>query len=99
MVVHVVMCKFKEELSDADKRIALFNIKNGIEGLNDKINGLKSVRVETLLMPTSDMDFMVVAKFDGESALFGYNDSPIYQPVKNYIVKMIESYHRVDYHE
>ena len=77
MIRRIEMIDFRKDMSEADKKIAAFKIKKGLENLNGKVNGLIKVEVEALLLPSSDADMVIVAKFEDESAIEAYKNTPL----------------------
>ena len=77
MIRHIKMLDFHKDMSDSDKRIAAYKIKQGVENLNDKVPGLISVEAEDILLPSSNSDMIIVGKFEDEAAIKAYENSPL----------------------
>lgn len=77
MLNHICLVNFKSEMSQSDKIIAAVKLKEGLENLKGKIDGLLEIKVENLLLETSSVDMLIICKFDGKPALKRYNDSPL----------------------
>lgn len=77
MLFHVSLLRFKKELSESDKRIASVKLKSGLENLAGKIDGLVSIKVENLLLSTSNVDMLIYAQFENKEALDKYHTSPL----------------------
>lgn len=75
MVKHVIIWKLKEmpaNEKDQHKRL----IKEGLESLAGKIDGLTEIKVITELLPTSTGDLMLDSTFIDEAALKNYAVHP-----------------------
>ena len=77
MIRHIKMLDFHKDMSDSDKRIAAFNIKKGIEGLNGKIKDMVKIEAEALLLDSSNTDMVIVGKIKNEEAIEAYENSPL----------------------
>lgn len=77
MIRHIKMLDFHKDMSDSDKRIAAFNIKKGIEGLNGKIKDMVKVEAEAILLGSSNADMVIVGEFNNEEAIEAYENSPL----------------------
>ncbi len=83
MVKHIILWQLKDELSSEDKLKVKTNIKNGLEGLLGKIDGLVSISVQTESLPSSNADLMLYSEFEGADALSGYATHPEHVAVAN----------------
>lgn len=75
MVKHIIIWKLKEmpaEEREEHKRL----IKEGLESLAGKIDGLTEIKVVTDLLPTSTGDLMLDSTFTSAEALKGYSVHP-----------------------
>lgn len=81
MVKHIIIWTLKSELSDSEKSERKLKIKQGLEGLKGKIDGLRDIEVVTELLPTSNGDLMLNSTFDSFEALKGYSVNPLHQAV------------------
>ena len=77
MIRHIKILDFRNDMSDSDKRIAAYKIKNGIESLNDKIPGLIRIEAEDLLLPSSNAGMIIIGEFETEAAIEAYENSPL----------------------
>ncbi len=94
MTKHIVMWKIKDE----SKAESALKIKNGLEGLVGKIDGLISAEVGINTNP-SDMAFDVVlySEFTSQSALDGYQSNPLHLEVAGFVRSVAVERHVVDY--
>ena len=76
MVKHVILWQLKDEF-DADKKAEIkAGIKEGLEGLQGKIEGLLEIKVNTIGLDSSNADLMLDSTFVDEAALKGYAVHP-----------------------
>lgn len=94
MTKHIVMWKIKNE----NKAENALKIKNGLEGLKGKIDGLYDIEVGINTNP-SDMSFDVVlySVFENQSALDAYQSNPLHLEVAGFVRSVAEERHVVDY--
>ncbi len=76
MVKHVIIWTLKDEYSDSEKAAIKAEIKEGLEGLKGKIDGLLEIRVITEGLSSSNTDLMLDSLFENEEALKGYAVHP-----------------------
>ena len=75
MVKHVIIWKLKD-MTDEEKAEHKRLIKEGLESLAGKIDGLTEIKVVTELLPTSTGDLMLDSTFVSAEALKGYSTHP-----------------------
>ncbi len=78
MVEHIIIWTLKPELSDTEKAERKRLIKEGLEGLSGRIEGMKSIEVITDILPSSSGDLMLRCVFENEEALKGYSKNPLH---------------------
>ena len=78
MVEHIILWKLKDEANTAEVKQG---IKAGLEGLMGVIPGLVEIRVETEVLPSSNVDVMLYSAFTDETALKGYAVHPAHVEV------------------
>lgn len=83
MVKHVILWTLKEEYSDAQKAEIKAGIKEGLEGLKDRIPGLLEIKVNTEPLASSNCDLMLDSSFESEDALKTYATHPEHVAVAN----------------
>ena len=76
MVKHVIIWTLKDEYSDSEKAAIKAEIKEGLEGLKGKIDGLVEIKVITEGLSSSNTDLMLDSLFENEEALKGYAVHP-----------------------
>ena len=73
MVKHVILWKLKDEANNITVKQG---IKNGLEGLLGKIDGLLEIKVEINGLESSNADVMLYSVFESEDALKNYSVHP-----------------------
>ena len=81
MVRHVIVWTLKEEYSEDEKAGIKAGIKEGLEGLKDKVPGIVEIRVNTEKLDSSNTDLMLDSTFESEDALKGYSTYPAHVKV------------------
>ena len=76
MVKHVILWTLKDELSDEEKVSVKKGIKEGLEGLKDKVPGIVDIKVNINGLASSNADLMLDSTFESEDALKGYAVHP-----------------------
>ncbi len=85
MVKHMIIWKFKSDVADREKSAR--EIKEALEGLVGKIDGLLEMHILTNGLAASSGDLMMDSTFVDESALKGYQSHPLHQAVANGLVR------------
>lgn len=76
MVKHIILWTLKE-MSDSEKESVKKGIKEGLEGLKEKIPGLIDIKVNTEgRLASSTADLMLDSTFESAEALKGYSKHP-----------------------
>ena len=78
MVKHVILWKLKEEFNTCEIKQG---IKNGLEALYGKIDGLVEIKVQTDKLDSSNADVMLWSVFENEEALKAYAVHPLHVEV------------------
>ncbi len=81
MVKHIILWQLKDELTNEEKDSVKAGIKEGLESLQGKIDGLLEIKVETEGLPSSNADVMLHSVFDSAEALKGYAVHPAHVEV------------------
>ena len=85
MVKHIIIWKLKDEIEN--KSLRKTEIKEALEGLVGKIDGLLEMHILTEGFPSSAGDLMMDSTFESSDALAAYQKSPLHQSVANGIVR------------
>ena len=84
MVKHIILWTLNPELSEKEKETVKVEIKEGLEGLVDKVPGLVSVKVHIDgRLSSSNADLMLDSTLESEEALKGYAVHPAHVAVAN----------------
>ena len=87
MIKHVILWKIKEEISLEEKEQIKEGIKEGLEGLKDKVPGIVEIKVNTKGLPSSNADVMLDSTFESEEALKNYAVHPEHVKVADTFVR------------
>ena len=98
MVKHVILWTLKSEYSAEEKEKIKNDIKNGLEGLYGKIEGLTDIKVYTSPLETSNVDLCLDSTFVDFDALKGYAVHPDHVWVaKNLVVPFTAERRCIDF--
>lgn len=81
MVKHMIIWELKNEVSD--KELCKAEIKNALEGLVGKIDGLTEMHILTEKLPSSSGDIMMDSTFESVEALGNYQKHPLHVEIAN----------------
>ena len=81
MVKHIIIWTLKEEFNDQEKADIKKGIKEGLEGLKDKVPGIVEIKVYTEGLASSNADLMLDSSFEDEASLKGYAVHPAHVAV------------------
>ncbi len=76
MVKHMILWQLRDGLTGEEKNKIKSEIKNGLEGLAEVINGIVSIKVITEGLESSNADLMLDSTFENEEALKAYSVHP-----------------------
>ena len=76
MVKHIILWQLKDEFSQEEKINIKKGIKENLESLKGKIEGLIDIKVYTEGLPSSNADLMLDSSFESEDALKAYAIHP-----------------------
>ena len=83
MVKHIILWTLKSEYSNEEKEKIKCGIKEGLEGLAGKIDGLIDIKVNKDGLESSNADLMLDSSFESEEALKNYAKHPLHVEVAN----------------
>ena len=86
MVKHIILWRYADHLSEDERAQAGRRIKEGLEGLYGKIDGLAEIRVYLNELPTSNYDIMLECTMKDMDALRYYAAHPEHVHVKDTII-------------
>ncbi len=81
MVKHIILWNLRDEFCPEEKEKIKLGIKEGLEGLQDKIEGLLDIKVNVTGLASSTADLMLDSTFESEEALKFYASHPLHQEV------------------
>ncbi len=85
MVQHIVLWNLKPELSAAEREAAGTKIKEILEAVKDKVDGVISLEVKINPLSGSNRDIALLSCFESEEALNAYQIHPEHQAASVYI--------------
>ncbi len=91
MVKHIILWNLKDEYSSEEKKKIKQDIKNGLEGLKDKIPGLIDIKVYIDGLSSSAVDLMLDSSFESEEALKNYSVNPSHVHIADTYVRPFTS--------
>ena len=81
MIKHINLWKFKDTLSEDEKKAVRLGMKEAFESLPGKIPGMVSCVIRTELGPKSNADCMMECEFESMEALEAYRANPLHQEI------------------
>lgn len=88
MVTHIVAWNLKPDLPDADKEQAALQIKEALEALDGRIDGLLHIEVLVDAKESSQRDVMLYTEFTNEAALQNYQVHPEHVSASSFVKTM-----------
>lgn len=83
MVKHIILWNLKDEFTPEEKENIRLGIKEGLESLQGKIEGLVDIKVNINGLLSSTADLMLDSTFESEEALKFYSAHPLHQEIAN----------------
>lgn len=99
MVNHFVFWNFQEQLSSEEKREAALKIKESLEGLKNKIDGIINVQVVIDPLDSSNRDIALISTFDSRESLRAYQEHPDHKEAGAFIKSVTCDRTCVDFEE
>lgn len=87
MVKHIIIWTLSKELSDSEKNSVKENIKEKLESLKEKINGIVEINVQIEPLPSSNGDLLLDSTFESEAALKAYTIHPTHVEIAQRYVR------------
>lgn len=97
MVKHIVMWKLKEDFSENEKKEIAETFKVRLEALDNLMEGVLKIKVETSPLTSSNVDLMLDSEFDSVETLNAYQIHPSHQEVASYLKDKVVSRNCMDY--
>ncbi|MBQ1325076.1 MAG: Dabb family protein [Solobacterium sp.] len=86
MIKHIILWRYADRLSEEERIREGQRIRDGLEGLYGRIDGLEEIHVYLNQMPTSNYDIMLECVLKDAEALQGYAVHPEHVKVKDGII-------------
>lgn len=97
MVKHIVMWKLKEESQGNDKATNAQLIKEKLEALNGKIDGLLKLEVGIDFLGGGNFDVVLYSELSKKGDLDTYQNHPLHQAVLPFIREAVTDRKAVDF--
>lgn len=97
MVKHIVMWTLKEEFSVEEKKEIKETFKTRLEALDNLMDGVLKIKVETSPLTSSNVDLMLDSEFDSVDTLNAYQVHPSHKEVASYLKDKVVSRNCMDY--
>ena len=99
MVRHIVSWNYKDGFSENENRENALKVKNELENLLGKIDGIIELKVCTELLPASNKDVVLSSLFESEEALAAYQIHPAHKRVSAFVGTIMTNRVCIDYLE
>lgn len=97
MVKHIVMWKLKEEAHGNNKETNAALIKEKLEALNGKIEGLRHLEVGIDFLGGANFDVVLYSELEGKETLDLYQNHPLHQAILPFVREAACERKAVDY--
>lgn len=97
MVKHIVMWKLKDEAHGNDKATNAQMIKESLEALDGKIDGLFKIEVGVDFLGEGNFDVALYTELLTKDALEAYQNHPLHQALLPFIREAVSDRKAVDY--
>jgi hypothetical protein len=97
MIKHIVMWKLKDEAHGNNKALNAKLIKEKLEALNGKIEGLLKLEVGIDFLGGTNFDVVLYSELATEADLDTYQNHPLHQAVLPFVRESVTDRKAVDY--
>lgn len=97
MIKHIVMWKLKDEAHGNDKATNAGLVKEKLEALSGKIDGLLKIEVGIDFLGGGNFDVVLYSELSSKEALNTYQNHPLHQAVLPFIREAVIDRKAVDY--
>lgn len=97
MVKHIVMWKLKDEAHGNNKATNALLIKEKLEGLKGKIDGLIDIEVGIDFLANGNYDVVLYSELASPDALDTYQNHPLHQALLPFVKEAVTDRKAVDY--
>ena len=91
MIRHIVMWNFKGQIDASQRAEGALRIKQELESLRERMDGIVSLRVETEPLRGSNADLMLDSVFESMEALDAYQIHPEHAHVSRFVGSLVEN--------
>lgn len=99
MIKHIVMWKLKDEAHGNNKATNAGLVKEKLEALSGKIDGLLKIEVGIDFLGGGNFDVVLYSELSSKDALDTYQNHPLHQAVLPFIREAVMDRKAVDYEE
>lgn len=97
MIKHIVMWKLKDTAHGNDKATNAILIKEKLEALNSKIEGVLKIEVGIDFLENGNFDVVLYSELESRDALDTYQNHPLHQALLPFIREAVIDRKAVDY--
>lgn len=98
MIKHIVMWKLRENAEGADAATNAATMKEMLEALNGRIEGLRHLEVSSVIVESSpECDVVLYSELESREALEGYQIHPEHQACVAFIKNVVAERRVLDY--
>lgn len=97
MIKHIVMWKLKDEAHGNDKATNARLVKEKLEALSGKIEGLLKIEVGIDFLGGGNFDVVLYSELSSKEALNSYQNHPLHQAVLPFIREAVMDRKAVDF--
>lgn len=97
MVKHIIMWDFPEGMGEQERKESAKRIKEALEGLKGKIDGIIEMRVVIDPLASSTADVLLDSVFESVEALEAYKPHPEHQKAASIVRSILTNRRCVDY--
>ena len=85
MVHHIVLWNLREDLSEQERKEAAAAVKEKLEAVKDKVDGVISLEVVINELSSSNKDIGLISSFESVEALNAYQTHPAHVEASAYV--------------
>ncbi len=97
MIKHIVMWKLKDEAHGNDKATNAKLIKEKLEALDGKIDGLLKIEVGIDFVGNNNLDVVLYSELSSKEALDTYQNHPLHQAILPFVRDAVTERKAVDF--
>lgn len=97
MVNHIVMWKFRQEVSEAERAAIASQMKEQTESIGRRMAAVNTLDVITEPLESSNCDILLLGTFNTEAELLAFQRDPEHQGLKDRLMPFFASRACIDY--